>query len=226
MPRISTREGSQAFKATSSLIQAPFLTFLLTGFYYPSTPHRDHDSSHLRTCHKHHRPSTGSIERYFFSALAQAGSCRLWCSPRSPNIIFYRDTRGVSSRGSQRRWLSACRATRNESADKAAKAVNSPKSSETALSSEEKPISSQIKQGDELQTGSDENNPFFKPFYEELEHGKGSTSLDANTINSQSTKRDDVKMQSPLRVLEEKTGEPMTDSNTFDELQNLIRSRI
>lgn len=223
MPRISHREGSHACKATSSLIQPPVLTFLLPGFYQLSTPPRDRDPSRRKTCNEHLLPSAGSIEQCFYSALTQAGSCHRQRSVKLPKIIFNQNTNHTSSRDLQRRWLSACRVTKNEGGDKAATSVDSPSNAETASGSERTPVSSQIRQGHESGPGSDEKDPFFKPFYEELDHGSPSIVQNDSTSTGQSTEYM-VDTKGGLKPRENATMGSRSESNAYDEMQNLLES--
>lgn len=223
MLRISLREGSRTYKATNALTEAPFLTFLLPCLTHASSLSRKYASTVSNSPSKHPIPTAGEAERYLLSALAHLASCHSRHGRDSPKTLLAWRQNGPSCGHLQRRWLSACAATKNTSEVKSARLVIATARSKTASQSDGVSSSIQIKHEGWQRGDVNGEDPIFKPFYKMIDHGTGPLEENVNANKRQSKDRK-VKLQAHLNTLENNKTGSEADRTVYEELQQLIRS--
>jgi pentatricopeptide repeat protein len=219
MPRISFWERSRTYKATNALAEAPFLTLLLPCLSRASLSRREYACSISGSDSKHQAPTAGELERCFFSAVTQAGSCLSRPYQEFPNISFARTQDGPSYRHLQRRWLSSCRGIQNRPERQSAKSVSPPRKSETTSPSTGRRVEHELWHG----TDPKGEDAFFKPFYEEVDHRNGSIEQDL-TSSKIHIKERKTKLQGQLDELETQGGGSEAERVAYDKLQRVIDS--
>ncbi len=150
------------------------------------------------------------------------GSCQLRHCRESPKILLARKASEATAQSSQRRWLSACRTTKNKSEVESAKSVV-PRKLDTTSSSEERASSSQIECDNERAANAQTERLSFKPFYEVVDHGTGPVGQNADSTNNQSIERR-AKLQAEVTSLENAHGKIENDRVAYSELQELMDS--
>ena len=191
------------------MTQLPILPILLPGWSGPSPFQGSHAGSHIQIQRRYPFLSAGVVEQYLLSALAQATSCQSQRCQTPPKVFSAQNKNGVSQRDLQRRWLSACRVTNNQSETRSAKTVAPAGMPETASSSKTRPLSPQAKHEGTRGDGVVVEGSFFKPFYEEVDHGVASA--------DQVAQAEKVQPQIQLNASRNQTdeGSPYTEQRNF-----------
>lgn len=220
MPRISLCERSLTYKIPCALADAPFPIVLLPCLSQTTLLSRKRASSGGISHYRVQLPAASEIERCFFSALSRAGSCRSQRYRQSSKIFFREKTSGASCQHPQRRLFSACREMKSRSEPGLVEPVTNSKRPESASGSDLKSFPSNLKREDWRRTGVSQEDSFFRPFYEELDHRTDPAKQEPSPA-SKDVKKRKAKLQWELNVLESNRGGSEADRAAYEELQHL-----
>jgi pentatricopeptide repeat protein len=143
----------------------------------------------------------------------QAGSCRSHAPHRKRQISSTEKETGIWSRCSQRRLFYASPCVRSQNGNRATEPVSIQRLESPSLSNGKAPPS-QIEYDDRPLMQVDGGSPFFKPWYEVIEHGGDPSKHGGNQVMGKNTERR-LKLQPELDALEQKVAKHDGQSSTF-----------